>query len=127
MSRVAKDGATFEAWHPYAFHNDAFLYGHEAFLTEEQWLHLCLSYSDVWYPVINSKWLLNKIVYVIHPDVCKEISSNDFSIAFALKYFKNIVKEIGLFITIKHDKDTKSIEPEKFYSHGRSEELHTLK
>ncbi len=47
IGRIAKDGAKIEFWTPYAFTNEAFLYGHLHFLTEEMWMHFCYSHRDV--------------------------------------------------------------------------------
>lgn len=119
IGRVSKDGATIEVWHPYGFHNDAFLYGHEMFLTEEHWLHICVKFPDHYYNISQSRWLLNKIVYRVEYPVYQEITAQGISIAFAIKYLKNIVKEIGVFMTVTHTRDAKTVMPEEFYTYGR--------
>jgi len=52
ISRVCKDGAKIEFWTPYAFSNEAFLYGHEMFLTEEHWMHF---YRETWAGVMRGR------------------------------------------------------------------------
>jgi hypothetical protein len=39
IARVCKDEAKIEFWTPYDFSNEAFLCGHETFLTEVHWMH----------------------------------------------------------------------------------------
>src|SRR3982751_3710127 len=46
IGRVCKDGARIEFWTPYAFTNEAFVYGHLHYLTEEDWTHFCILSPD---------------------------------------------------------------------------------
>src|SRR6478672_1639625 len=62
IGRIAKDGARIEFWTPYAFTNEAFLYGHLHFLTEEMWMHFCYSHRDVFLGMLGGRWQLNRIV-----------------------------------------------------------------
>ena len=71
IGRIAKDGARIEFWTPYAFTNEAFLYGHLHFLTEEMWMHFCFSHRDVFLGMLGGRWQLNRIVYVIPPEVVR--------------------------------------------------------
>jgi hypothetical protein len=122
ISRVAVNGAELEVWTPYAFHNDAFCYGHKIFFTEEHWLHICMRYPDFYYPIINARWILKKIVYVVDKPAYDEIIRKGFVIEFAIKYFKGVVRELGAFIEIYHDSINRECNPQKYYSFERGGE-----
>ncbi|AGN33740.1 hypothetical protein PANG_00019 [Paenibacillus phage PG1] len=126
IGRVAKDGATLEMWHPYSFHSDAFLYGHEIFLNENHWYEICVNHPEHYYSMIKSRWLLNRVVYVVEKSVYDEITTNGFDIGFAIKYFKNIVKEIGIFVTIRTSMEHDNIIPDLYYAFGRNLEAHKI-
>jgi SAM-dependent methyltransferase len=123
ISRVAVDGASLEIWTPYAYSDGAFCYGHEIFFTEEHWQHICVKFPEFYLPIINARWLLKKIVYVIDPNVFTDIKKHGFDIEFAIKYFKGIVTEIGVFIEIRHDLTVKNCIPKKYYSFQREGEF----
>lgn len=123
ISRVAMEGATLEIWTPYAYSDGAFCYGHEIFFTEEHWQHICVRYPDAYFPILNARWLLKKIVYIIDQNAFNDISRHGFDIGFAIKYFKGIVQEIGVFIEIKHNSVIKNTIPIKYYSFKREGSL----
>ncbi len=127
ISRVATDGAILEIWTPYAFSDDAFLYGHRIFYTEEHWRHFCVKYPEFWKPVLNAKWLLKEIVYIVDEIVFDDIISNGFKIEFAIKYFKGVVKEFGVFIEIKHSSNDETVIPKEYYSFNRFGERYPFK
>lgn len=62
IARICKDGAKIEFWMPYAFSNEAFLYGHVAFLTEEPWLHFCCYHRDTHLEILRGRWLLRRFL-----------------------------------------------------------------
>jgi ubiquinone/menaquinone biosynthesis C-methylase UbiE len=126
ISRVAIDGAKLEIWTPYAHSDDAFCYGHEVFYAEEHWQHMCIKYPDFYIPILNARWFLDKIVYVIDEDVLNDIEENGFNIGFAIKYFKGIVREFGVFITINHKFKKEYNEVVKYYSLNRFSDLREL-
>ncbi len=119
ISRIAADGAILEIWTPYAYSDSAFCYGHEIFVTPEIWRHICVLYPDFYYPIINARWLLKKVVYVVNVDAYDEILKSGFDIEFAIRYFKGIVDEIGVFIEIRHSKVSSTTQPEQFYAFSR--------
>ena len=94
-------------------------HGHEIFVTPEIWRHICVLYPDFYYPIINARWLLKKVVYVVNVDAYEEILKNGFDIEFAIRYFKGIVDEIGVFIEIRHSKVSSTTQPEQFYAFSR--------
>lgn len=123
ISRVAIDGAALEIWTPYAYSDDAFCYGHEIFFTEEHWQHICVRFPDFYFPIVQARWLLRKIVYVVDGNAYEEITKKGFEIGFAIKYFKGVVREIGIFIEIRHDKNVEGCIPKKFFSFSRDGEI----
>ncbi len=126
ISRIAADGAELEIWTPYAYSDGAFCYGHEVFLTEEHWQHICVKFPDFYQSIINARWLLKKIVYIVERNVYDDIRKNGFEIAFAINYFKGIVSEFGVFIEIKHEKNLQSTIPKRYYSFERGGEVFPL-
>jgi SAM-dependent methyltransferase len=127
ISRVAADGATLEIWVPYAYSDGAFCYGHEIFFTEEHWQHICVRYPDAYYPILNARWLLKKIIYVVNQNAFNDVSEHGFDIGFAIKYFKGIVQEIGVVIEIRHEKDMEGTTPTKYFSFSREGNLVMLR
>jgi ubiquinone/menaquinone biosynthesis C-methylase UbiE len=123
ISRVATDGATLEIWTPYAYSNDAFCYGHEIFFTEEHWQHICVRFPEFYFPIINARWLLRKIVYVVDTEAYNDVTKKGFDIEFAIKYFKGVVREIGIFIEVRHDKTVEGCVPKKYFSFQRDGNL----
>ena len=60
VSRVAKNGAELEIWTPYAWTNDAFIFGHKFYFTEELYLHLCWKYPEIWEEIFQvpvQRWI----------------------------------------------------------------------
>lgn len=123
ISRVCKDGAKIEFWTPYAFSNEAFLYGHEMFLTEEIWMHF---YRDTWAGVMRGRWLIHNINYVVFADTEKEIRENGFSVDFAVRYFKSVVQEFGVEMEYKQDPTLAPVIPQRTYSYTRYSERFPL-
>jgi SAM-dependent methyltransferase len=119
IGRVCKDGARLEFWTPYAFSSDAFLFGHKTYLTKQQWMHFCYLYPKQWTAVLRGRWVLTDIVYVVLPETEDEMRSRGFSMDFAIRYFKSVVVEYGVFIEYRKDSNTPVIEPRRFYSHSR--------
>ncbi len=119
IGRIAKDGARIEFWTPYAFTNEAFLYGHLHFLTEEPWQHFCVSHRDVFLGMLGGRWQLNRIVYVIPPEVVAEMDAAGFSLDFAVRYLKGVVLEFGVEIEFRENPDIPVVIPERVYATTR--------
>jgi predicted SAM-dependent methyltransferase len=120
IGRVAIEGASMEIWHPYAFHNNAFLHGHVSYLTEEHWYNFCVRYPELLYSIARSRWLLRKVVYVVDVEAFHAMVAKGFDIKFAVKYFKGIVVEMGVYMTISHNQAAQSVEPKYYFSFCRS-------
>ena len=100
MTRVCRDGARVELWHPYAFHNNAFLFDHKAFLTEEHYLHITSHQPRYWAEQLGGWWQIEEIVFAIAGDVVAELDDAGVDVDFAVKYLQNVVTEIGVFARI---------------------------
>lgn len=119
IGRICRDGARIEFWTPYAFTNEAFLYGHLHFLTEEPWMHFCVSHRDVFLGMLGGRWQLQRIVYVIEPHVVAEIEQANFTLDFAVRYLKGVVHEFGVEIEFVEDPATPVVVPERVYATSR--------
>jgi hypothetical protein len=111
VARVCVEGAKIEIWMPYGFSNEAFLYGHAVFLTEEPWLHFCVRHRDHHLGMLGGRWLLNAINYVVLPEVDKDLARQRVPLPFAIKYLKNVVHEFGVDITFTRSLAAPPIEP----------------
>jgi hypothetical protein len=128
IGRVCVDGAEVEIWTPWGFHNTAFFFAHKSYLTEEIWKNFCITSGDSHLTLLgNVRWQLHHINYVIPRMVHDEISQQGFSMDFALRYFRNISSEFGVFITICRDKDAPPVIPDFTYSFTRPGERYPLR
>ena len=95
IGRIAKDGAKIEFWTPYTFTNEAFVYGHLHFLTEEMWMHFC-----VLAPRRLPRHARRPLAAAtgsstsIPPEVQAEIEEAGFSLDFAVRYMKGVVDRV---------------------------------
>jgi SAM-dependent methyltransferase len=126
VGRICRDGAHIEIWTPYAFSNEAFLYGHAAFLTETLWYHFCVSHRDVFIEMLRGRWQLNHVTFVINPNVAGELLSHGVPLDFAVKYHKGVVEEFGVDITYRADLDAPVVPPRRLWAHDRFGEAHEL-
>ena len=126
IGRICKDGARIEFWTPYAFTNEAFVYGHQHFFTEEDWLHFCVQYRDVFLGMLGGRWLLEKIVYAIPRETVLEMQRAGFSLDFAVRYFKGVVNEFGVEIRFAADPAGPPTTPERVYVVDRHGEQRPL-
>lgn len=126
IARVCRDGATIEIWTPYAFSNDAFIYGHITFLTEEPWLHFCCYHRDAHLEMLRGRWLLRNINYVVTQDVERDLRAQGFPLDFAVRYLKSVVTEFGVEIEFRRDLEVPAVVPTRTYSHARDSERFVL-
>lgn len=126
IGRICKDHASIEFWTPYAFTNEAFLYGHVQYITEEMWLHLCVSHRDLFVPMLNGRWLLQTIVYVIEQPTIDDLARHDVELDFAVRYLKGVVKEIGVEIEFRSDLAVPPSMPTRAYATSRYGERRSL-
>jgi SAM-dependent methyltransferase len=119
IGRVCRDGARITFITPYAFSNEAFVYGHLHFLTEEPWRHFCVTHRDVFAGMLGGRWQLHRVTYVVPEDVVSELTRLSIGVPFAVRYLKNVVYEFGVDIEFRTDMDVPAVEPEYFWSTGR--------
>jgi SAM-dependent methyltransferase len=119
IGRIAKDGARIEFWTPYAFSDEASLYGHLHYLTEEEWLHFGVLHRDAHVQMLGGRWLLHRINFVVGGDTVAELAANGVAVDFAIKYFKGVVVEFGVEIEFERDLDTPAVTPVRAWSTSR--------
>ncbi|OCQ91462.1 hypothetical protein BCR12_11570 [Limnothrix sp. P13C2] len=71
--------------------------------------------------------MLREICYVIPTDVLVDLHRHGVSLDFALRYFKGIVQEIGVFIEVQHDYDGPPVEPKRTFAITRDSEHYPVK
>ena len=109
MTRIAEDGAKIEIWNPYVWHRDAFLLGHNTFLNEEIYYHLCCGLQSRWAEILGAKWFIDEIRYHCDYRELECFAARGIDADFAINHLINVVKEFGVFITI--DKSDSRTEP----------------
>jgi SAM-dependent methyltransferase len=126
IGRVCRDGARIEFWTPYAWADEALLYGHAHRISEEMWLHLGVSHRDAYAPMLGGRWLLRRFVYVIDQATIDELGAHRVDLAFAVRYLKGVVHEFGVEIEYRADLDVSALEPERVYATERWGPRHDL-
>ncbi len=119
IGRICKDGARIEFWTPYAFSDEGFLYGHLHYLTEEPWMHFCVSHRDFFAEMLAGRWLLHQINYVVPPATKAELDAYGLPIEFAIKYLKGVVYEFGVEIEYRRDLAHPVVTPSRSWSTTR--------
>lgn len=126
ISRICKDGARIEFWTPYAFSEEAFLYGHLHHLTELQWMHFCVSHRDAHAPMLGGRWLLHNVNFVVPPDTARDLEGYGIPMTFAVKYLKGIVFEFGVDVEFRRDLAVPPVAPTRTWSTTRNGERHAF-
>lgn len=119
IGRVCRDGARIEIWTPYAWTNEAFLYGHLHCISEEMWIHLGVSHRDAYVPMLNGRWLLRRFVFVIDQPTIDDLARHAVDLDFAVKYLKGVVREFGVEIEYRDDLAVPPLAPERVYATER--------
>src|SRR4051812_38260581 len=119
IGRICRDGARIEFWTPYAWTNEAFLYGHLHGITEEMWSHLAVSHRDLYSAMLRGHWLLHRIVFVIDPPIIQDLASHGVDLDFAVRYYKGVVREFGVEMEYRSDLATPVVVPERVYATTR--------
>jgi SAM-dependent methyltransferase len=119
IGRVCRDGAHIEFWTPYAWTNEAFLYGHLHGITEEMWSHLAVSHRDLYAAMLRGHWLLHRIVFVIDPSIIDDLAAHHVDLDFAVRYYKGVVLEFGVEMEFRSDLATPVVIPERVYATTR--------
>lgn len=112
FSRVCRDGALLELWHPFSQHRDAFIFDHKNFLNEEHYYHMTYRFPTHWEPILGARWVLEEVRFNVEPAIISDLSRRGVELDFAVQYLQSVVKELGAFIRVR--KAPLSSEPPKF-------------
>ncbi|MEX1006987.1 MAG: methyltransferase domain-containing protein [Acidimicrobiia bacterium] len=126
ISRICRDGARIEFWTPYAFTNEAFLYGHLHGITEAMWNHIGVAHRDEYIPMLKGRWQLERFVYVVDEVTINDLADHGVDLDFALRYFKGVVQEFGVVIQFRRDLSIAAATPERCHATSRFGEHHPL-
>jgi len=121
IGRVCMHGAELEIWTPYAFQNTAFDISHENYLTEDIWKQYCINGRDDFskYLAGDVRWQYKQINFIVPKCVESDILKNGHSVDFALKYYRNVTEEFGVFFEISKNMDEIATIPKIVYSDTR--------
>jgi SAM-dependent methyltransferase len=119
ISRVCVEGSRLEFWTPYVWHNSAFIYGHTTYYQEDNYMHLCVWFPDVWSPGLGARWYLKELVYVIEPQILIELYKQKVELDFAIRYYKGVVHELGAIIEVSHENQGQIIYPQRSFTTNR--------
>lgn len=119
IGRVCRDGARIEVWTPYAWTNEAFLYGHLHCISEEMWNHLGLSHRDAYTGMLKGRWLLRRFIFAIEQATIDDLSARGVDLDFAVRYLKGVVHEFGVEIEYRSEIDVAPLVPERVYATER--------
>jgi hypothetical protein len=127
MTRVAQDKAQIEIWNPYVFTNAAFISGHLSQLSEEQYLHMGVYYPAQWSQALGAFWLIKEFQYVVSEQTLIDLSENNISLSHALRYYKEVVLEFGVFIEVCRGEWQPTTPIKTFSIESRNGKKHLLK
>jgi SAM-dependent methyltransferase len=119
IGRVCRDGARIEFWTPYAWTNEALLYGHAHLISEEMWLHLGVTHRDAYAPMLGGRWLLRRFVYVVDEKTIHELEAHHMDLSFAVRHLTGVVHEFGVEIEYRDDLEIPARDPEYLYATER--------
>jgi ubiquinone/menaquinone biosynthesis C-methylase UbiE len=127
ITRVAQNGAQLEFWTPYSFSNSAFLSGHVSYLNEDHYLHICVYHPDFWAKALGGHWLFKEIQYIVSEQTLVDLYKQKIPLDYALKYYKEVIVEFGVFMEVRHDYNGTAILPQKTFSTQRDGTKYQLK
>ena len=105
--------------------DEAFIFDHKFFPTEEPYMHMCVKYIDFWEPILYSRWLLKEICYIVTPETVSDLQKRGVDLDFAIKYYKDVVEEFGVFIEVRKNYDGPIVMPKRTFAINRaSEHIH---
>ncbi len=119
IGRMCKDGARIQFWTPYAWTNEAFLYGHLHNITEDLWNQFGVFHRDVFLDMLGGRWLLRRFIFVIDSDTIDDLRRRGVDLDFAVRYLKGIVREMGVEIDFSRDLAVPAVTPAWVYSTSR--------
>lgn len=107
--RVARDGAPFEIWVPYAFSSTGFLIGHVSFFTERQFEDIAR--EEAWREAIGARFAVKDIVLAVDGEVQRDLERRGVDLEFAVRHYVNVVAEMGIFGAIEKSNANRSADP----------------
>ncbi|HCV31739.1 MAG TPA: hypothetical protein DGO89_17110 [Microcoleaceae bacterium UBA9251] len=119
VSRVCIDGAKLEFWTPYVWHNSSFIYGQTNHYQEDNYMHLCVWFADLWSVSLGARWYLKEIVYVVPPHILVELYKQKVQLEFAIRYYKGVVQEFAAIIEVRHEDKQQTIYPQYSFATSR--------
>lgn len=128
IARVSRDNASLEFWHPHVYHEDAFIFSHINYIGEQFYNHFCFQHRKTWAPHFGAELVLSEIRYGIDKYVMDDMQDANIDLDFAVSYFHNVIREIGIFCTVKR---TEYLQPDSYkrtvsFSGERSNVVHAL-
>lgn len=106
MGRVAKEGGNVEIWIPYGWGEIGFYPSHVMQEVETFWLHLLVYWPMPWAEVFGCRVIAEEIRFHIITETADCLRSAGQDLEFAVKFYKGVVYEFGLFATIRRDMAT---------------------
>lgn len=94
--------------------NDAFVLGHRHFYNETIWRHIWIEHPNLWLKDVDGTLRLDKLCYVLTPNIIKELNQLNIPLSFALKHMFNIATDFGAFMTCLKGKDIKDYKDQNF-------------
>lgn len=131
MVRVAVPNGKCEIWTPYLKSNDAFVLNHYCFYSETIWKHICTYFPDYWFEGIQAALRLERIHFVLTPNIEEELTRLRIPLDFAIEHMFNIANEFGVFMTVlkgpQAKEEAKNHIPQITFSHSRTGPAKALK
>lgn len=119
--RVCREDALVEIWTPYGKSNDAFVIGHQLFLNETQWEHICFVNDRTYLGESKGYFDWEKTQYNLTPGIISTLETLNIPLDFAIQHMFNIAMEWGVFLRVrKHaDRAPGTQYPKTVFSYGR--------
>jgi hypothetical protein len=76
--------------------------------------------------MLKGRWLLRTIIYVIEEPIIDELGRHGVDLDFAVRHFKDVVKEFGVEIDFRSELALPASVPERVYATSRLSERHGL-
>ncbi len=126
--RVCKENALVEIWTPYGKSNDAFVIGHQLFLNETHWEHICFVNDRSYLGASKGYFEWEKTQYNLSPGILMTLEKVNIPLDFALKHMFNISNEWGVFLRVKKNAE-RALGPQyprKVFSYGRDQIINSV-
>ena len=119
ISRVARDGATLDIWFSCANDFTDPLRASVGSWGEGIFEQVCLRSPEVWRQSLKKAWLWQELNYCIASETLQVMELHRIDLAFAVKYFKNVVHEMNLVVELRNDLAVPVSHPRRTHSANR--------